>query len=48
MKKLTLEKAQELLEFLKGKAADGDITLAQENYLHALELAVMAISTKVG
>lgn len=46
MKKLTLEKAQELLEFLKGKAADGDITLAQENYLQAMELAVMVLSAK--
>ncbi|MBU9812353.1 hypothetical protein J1785_21810 [Rahnella sp. SL6] len=44
MKKLTLEKAQELLEFLKGKAASGDITISQENYLQAMELAVMALS----
>jgi len=46
MKKLTLEKAQELLEFLKGKAADGDITLAQENYLQAMELAVIALEIR--
>jgi|GEM_PF-4165094 len=46
MKKLTLEKAQEILEFLQGKAADGDITLSQENYLQAMELAVMALSAK--
>ena len=47
MKKLTLEKAREILEFLQGKAAEGDITLAQENYLQAMELAVMALSAKV-
>lgn len=46
MKKLTLEKAQDLLEFLKGKAADGNITLAQENYLQALELALPVLEAK--
>ncbi|CAH0325905.1 hypothetical protein SRABI106_04546 [Rahnella aquatilis] len=46
MKKLTLEKAQEILEFLQGKAVEGDITLAQENYLQAMELAVKALSAK--
>lgn len=46
MKKLTLEKAQELLEFLKGKAATGDITISQENYLQAMELAVMALEAQ--
>ncbi|MFU2318957.1 hypothetical protein [Rahnella sp. PCH160] len=46
MKNLTLEKAQELLEFLKGKAADGDITMSQENYLQAMELAVMVLAAK--
>jgi len=46
MKKLTLEKAQELLEFLKGKAATGDITISQENYLQAMELAVMVLAVK--
>lgn len=46
MKKLTLEKAQELLEFLKGKAATGDITMSQENYLQAMELAVMALEAQ--
>ena len=46
MKKLTLEKAQELLEFLKGKAADGDITMSQENYLQAMELAVIVLEAR--
>lgn len=46
MKKLTLEKAQELLEFLKGKAADGDITISQENYLQAVELAVTVLNAQ--
>ncbi|WP_439292061.1 MULTISPECIES: hypothetical protein [Rahnella] len=46
MKKLTLEKAQELLEFLKGKAANGDITISQENYLQAIELAVMVLNAQ--
>lgn len=46
MKKLTLEKAQELLEFLKGKAATGDITISQENYLQAMELAVMVLEAR--
>ena len=46
MKKLTLEKAQELLEFLKGKAASGDITISQENYLQAVELAVTALEAQ--
>lgn len=40
MKKLTFEKAQQLLEFLKGKASTGDITMSQENYLQAIELAM--------
>lgn len=46
MKKLTLEKAQELLEFLKGKAANGDITMSQENYLQALELALTLLDAQ--
>ncbi|MCW2454645.1 UNVERIFIED_ORG: hypothetical protein M2414_002384 [Rahnella aquatilis] len=46
MKKLTLEKAREILEFLQGKAAEGDITLAQENYLQAMELAVIALEIR--
>ena len=46
MKKLTLGKAQELLEFLKGKAANGDITISQENYLQAMELAVIVLETR--
>ena len=46
MKKLTLEKAQELLEFLIGKAANGDITISQENYLQAIELAVMVLNAQ--
>lgn len=46
MKKLTLEKARELLEFLKGKAASGDITISQENYLQAVELAVMVLEIR--
>ena len=46
MKNLTLEKARELLEFLKGKAASGDITISQENYLQAVELAVMVLEAR--
>lgn len=46
MKKLTVEKAQELLEFLTEKAKDGNITLAQENYLQALELALPVLEAK--
>ena len=46
MKTLTVEKAQELIAFLSDKAKDGNITLAQENYLQALEMALLVLESK--
>lgn len=46
MKKLTILKAHELFEFLSEKAGSGNITLAQEHYLQALELALIVLSAQ--
>lgn len=46
MKKLTVSKAKELHQFLKDRASDNNITLAQENYLQAIELALIVLGAQ--
>ena len=46
MKKLTISRAHELFEFLSEKSGSGNITLAQEHYLQALELALIVLSAQ--